>query len=303
VPLNPYQLLGIRPTASTEEIRQAYRDLARRYHPDVNQDPGALEHFKQVGQAFSILSDPRKRALFDEFGEESLRLHFDPLKARQRRTGSVQRRAPPPANQGPWRPEPQRPQPGGPRPGRRAAEDRAAPSADVAGPLEIDLRLALVGGTIRVPSPLGGAPVTVEIPAGVRSGARVRVPGRGRHGVHGGRPGDLVLEVRVLDHPHFTRLGDDLQLRLPLTLEEALQGANVEIPTLDGRLTVAVPAGSRGGEQLRVKGHGSPRAGGQRGDLYVLLCIRLPERAHAAQREVKRLEQLYTRPVRRDLKL
>ena len=95
MPLDPYRLLGITPAASEQEVRQAYRSLARQYHPDVNDSPEALEHFKQVGQAYSILSDPQKRALYDEFGEESLRLHFDPDRARQKRRSVSRRRSPP----------------------------------------------------------------------------------------------------------------------------------------------------------------------------------------------------------------
>ena len=308
---DPYGLLGVRASATPDEIRQAYRALARKLHPDVNHSEDSAERFKEMGLAFSILSDNSRRALFDEFGEESMHLNFDPSRARRRRgpsrrtrsSASPERADPatrrrPPARQqrrgghsapsSPVRAEPQ-------RSGRR--------STDVTVPLHLDLALALTGGQLRVPSPVGGAAVTVQIPPGVSGGHRFRIPGRGRPGHRGGKPGDLHLEVVIDPHPYFRRDGRNLVLELPVTVQEAHRGAEVRIPTLEGWLRIRVPAGSQGGERLRLQGKGPQLPGGRRGDMYVHLCVRLPPRLGAAGRALDQICQLYDDSVRKDLKL
>ena len=288
---DPYELLGVSREASADEIRQAYRAQARRYHPDINKTEGAEERFKELGQAYSVLSDERRRALYDEFGEEALAAQFDPRAARRRERGGADRTA-------------RRAGPGRSSPGRGTAAPKIKmESSDIVAPLEIDLLTAIEGADLTVESPLGGAAVQVRVPAGVESGEQLRVRGRGRAGVRGGRPGDLYLEVVVLPHPFFRRERRDLHLTLPITVNEAHQGATVEIPTLDGRLRLPVPAGSRGGELLRLRGKGLVDGEGRRGDLYVHLCVRLPDRLAAAGRALERLGALYSDHVRRDLHL
>ena len=309
---DPYRLLGVAPNATVEQVRQTYRKLARKFHPDINPDPGAAEQFKEMGHAFAVLSDATKRALFDEFGEESLHLNFDVDRARRKRSrpAPARRTAPRrPTSSGRRttrdpRPDPRQPQPRQ-RPRRPApAPPPGGPSPDVTSPLEVDLDLALTGGDMRIPSPVGGAMLTVHLPPGVKSGTRIRLAGRGRPGGRrGAKPGDLFLEVRVKPHPFFERSGDDLLLELPLTLGEAYHGAEVEIPTLDGWLRIRIPAGSRGGERLRLQGNGLHTTAGSRGDMYVHLCVRLPDKMSAATRSLDQLSQLYSEPVRKGLKL
>ena len=336
---DPYGLLGVHSSASREEIRQAYRSLARKYHPDVNPSPEAVEHFKEVGMAFAVLNDEPKRALFDEFGEESMHLNFDPVAARQRRQRKARpRKAPPgarartgrggprprrsgasarraqPQPQHQQRPQPQaprhrdRPQPrrGGqppPEPRPRQAPMGDPRSSDVVAPLPVDLATALSGGQLRIPSPVGGAMLTVRVPAGVQDGFRIRLVGRGRPGRSGAKPGDLHLEVAISRHPHFHFEGDDLVLELPVTMGEAHFGAEVEIPTPDGWLRMRVPPGSLGGERLRLKGKGKVLPGGQRGEMYVSLSVRLPQKLGAAARSLDHISQLYPDSIRKDLKL
>jgi curved DNA-binding protein len=292
VSFDPYQVLGLDRQASTDEIRQAYRSLARKYHPDINKEPGAEERFKELGQAYSVLSDEHRRALYDEFGEDSLSLQFDPHEARRQRRH-------------PSRREESR---AGEPPARRAAPPSTEhgpvgekTDADVRAPLEIDLGLAIRGGELSVPSPLGGASLTLSLPPGVESGYQLRVRGRGRPGIRGGRPGDLYFEVHVQPHPFFHREGLDLHLELPLTIAEALHGATIDIPGVDGWLRLPVPAESHGGERLRLRGKGLCDADARRGDLYVHLCVRLPDRLDAAARSLDRLAGLYSRPVREGL--
>ena len=192
-----------------------------------------------------------------------------------------------------------------PQPETMAAAGGAARarSSDVVAPLQIELGLALAGGELRIASPVGGAMITVRVPPGVQSGHRVRVVGRGRPGRGGARPGDLYLEVIVLRHPHFHLEGDDLVLELPLTMGEAHFGAEVEIPTPEGWLRIRVPQGSRGGERLRLRGKGKMQDSGQRGEMFVHLCVRLPRKLGAAARSLDHINQLYTDSIRKDLKL
>ena len=195
-----------------------------------------------------------------------------------------------------------RPAPG-PRGGARRTTSADSRTADVVAPLEIDLALALSGGELRIPSPVGGAMLAVRVPPNVQSGHRVRLVGRGRPGRGGARPGDLYMEVDVRRHSYFHLEGDDLVLELPITVGEAHYGAEVEIPTPDGWLRIRVPRGSTGGERLRLRGKGKVLDSGQRGEMYVHLCVRLPGKVGAATRSLDHINQLYHDPIRHDLKL
>jgi curved DNA-binding protein len=297
VPFDPYQTLGVPRWATDDEVRQAYRALARKFHPDVNKSPGAEDHFKLLGQAYSILSDPGRRALFDEFGEASLSIQFDAERARAERAGQDRG----PGQRRRARAESSRGDPGTgsePEPGRRAND-----SSDVVSQLEVNLLTAIEGGELRIDSPIGGAPLRVQLPRNVESGHQLRLKGRGRAGRRGGMPGDLLLEVVVRPHPFFRREGRDLVLDLPVTLTEAWQGATVEVPSLDGWIRVPIPAGSRGGERLRLRGKGIPDEQRGRGDLYVHLSLRLPDRIDSAGRALERLATLYSEDVRSGLRL
>lgn len=273
VTFDPYRILGIERDAPEDEIRRVYRLLARQYHPDLNKTPGAEERFKELGQALAVLTDPEKRALFDRHGEAALKVGFDA------------------GGQAP--PQPQRPP---------AAPRRERDAIDLRVPLEIDLLTAITGGDLRATSPLTGAPLSVQVPPGSATGDQICLPGRGRPG-RGGPPGDLCFEIVVQPHPFFHLEGLDLVLELPLTIDEAHHGARIQIPTLEGWARVRIPAGSRGGERLRLRGRGLQNHSGRRGDLHVHLCIRLPERLDALGRTLDRLEALYTTPVRQGLRL
>ncbi len=281
--LNPYQVLGLSPGASDEQIRHAYRQLARQYHPDVNESPGAEDFFKELAQAFSVLTDPRRRAMYDEFGEASLRLGFDPERARRRR-----------ARQASWSaaPDPEPPE-----------DDSWRGPGDLVQELALDLGFSLSGGEAHVPSPTGRSSISVQVPAGVLDGARLRIPGRGEVGRGGARPGDLVVVVRVKPNPHYRREGHDLHLELPITVSEAVRGASVEVPAPGGRLRLRIPAGCQGDEELRMRGKGLRHERGGAGDLIVRLSIRLPEKTGPVTRALDQLSSLYRKHVREGLKL
>lgn len=277
-----YATLGVARTASEDEIRKAYRNLARQHHPDVNPGkPEAEEKFKAVAAAYDVLSNKEKRALYDEFGSEGLRGGFDPAQARSYRRWADGRDA-----------------------GRRAtgreedlpfdfdlsdlfAQARARQASfpvdgpDLAATVELDLASALRGTEVALSMPTGtpgdeAQTLRVRIPAGADDGDELRVRGKGAPGINGGAPGDLVIRTRVRPHDFFERHGLDLQLRLPITIGEAVRGGPVSVPTPSGPVQLKIPPRSQQGRKLRLKGKGVAR-GKDTGDLYVVLDVRLPE--------------------------
>jgi DnaJ-class molecular chaperone len=282
-----YRILGVDRTADSKAIGEAFRRLARQYHPDVNKDPQAAEKFKEINEAYQVLSDPEKRARYDQM-----------LELRERGMA--------------WDQVFTRPG-GGPRAGewtvlfgeggdlfggfseffRRFFADlgtgpfeaaRGWPEPTVTATAEISLEEAF-RGTERELVVRNGYPrrLTVRIPPGVRSGQKVRV--------RGAADGDVYVEVRVRPHPVFTREGDDLVCEVPVTLTEALLGAEIEVPTLAGKVTVRVPPETQPGQVLRLRGLGMPRlGGGGRGDLLVRLKVVLPRGLSAEERRL--VEQL-----------
>lgn len=333
---NPYEVLGVPRDADEDAIRKAYRKLARKHHPDVNPgDKVAEEKFKDISQAYAVLSDPEKRRAFDEFGEVALEGGFDPEAARRAREafgarfgrgagagggGQTSRAG---AGGGPvefgeegfafdlddvlgdlFRRR------GGPGGQARGGASFALRGADLDAELELDLEEAARGGERRItvtrPSAAGGAKaesVTIRIPAGVADGGRIRIPGKGGEGLGGGPPGDLHATIRIRPHRIFRVEGRDLHLEAPVTVREATLGARIEVPTLEGRATVVVPPGTDGGRRLRLRGKGLPHpGGGAAGDLYVTLQIRVPRDLDADA--VARLEELAKHDppdVRKDL--
>jgi curved DNA-binding protein len=278
VTTDPYFILGVERSASDDEIRQAYRRLARELHPDLHPGRDSEEAFKALGLAHAVLSDAGRRRLYDQFGAASLEPGFEPG------------RGAPGPSAGPAQPS-----------AGSAEAARSGGSGDLVVPLEIDLLAAITGGPQRVEAPTG-ATLTVEVPPDAQSGQQIRLPGRGRPGRQGARPGDLYCEIVVRPHPFLQRQGRDLVLELPVTIDEAHRGAQIEIPTLDGWARIRIPKGSRGGERLRLKGQGIGSGQG-RGDLLVHLCVRLPERLQSAGRILERLDGLYSGSVRQGLKL
>ncbi len=307
-----YEIIGVSRTATTEEIKKAYRRLAKQYHPDVN--PGnkaAEEKFKEVTAAFEVLSDEKKRKLYDEFGPDSLRSGFDEKRAEEYRRWRSQG-APPggmPFDFGDF----SRVDVGdfgsfdfgtifgdlfGGAMGGRGARGRVrrgpspAQGAHAEAEIEIPLREAVLGAErdIRI----DGRTLRVKIPAGVSDGSQIRLAGQGGPGAHGGAAGDLYLRVRIAEHPWVRRDGKDLYLDLPVTVPEAALGAEVQLPTFEGPVRLKVPAGTQSGKQLRLRGKGLPELrGGGRGDLYAVVKIVLPEETEALRRAVKPLEGLY----------
>jgi len=295
-----YGALGVARDAGEDEIRKAYRRLARQYHPDVNpNDQKAEERFKEISFAYDVLSDPEKRARYDEFGVQGLQAGFDPEQARAYKRWSEGARRSPSHEEfaeeidldelfgrlgglgglGGARREWRR----APRRGRDA-------HAEVA----VDFLDAVLGREVRLEVAGRGA-LRVRIPAGAEDGTRVRLAGQGEPGAEGAPPGDLYLTLRVRPHPFFRREGDDLAFDLPVTVPELALGASIEVPTPDGVATVKVPPHARPGQRLRLRGKGAGRRGSsERGDLYLRLVVDLPEGRDAELEEIaKRMEPLY----------
>jgi len=285
-----YEVLGVSRNADADAIKAAYRKLARKLHPDVNPDDAAAEErFKEVSEAYAVLSDAKRRRDYDEFGEISLEGGFDADKAReaQRAFGGA---GYPFGGFGDGH--------GGGGFGAGDMDDllsqmfgggrargRGIRGHDLEATLELDFLEAARGTekrlTLKVPDERG-APraqtITVRIPAGVADGGRIRLRGKGAAGIGGGPPGDLHAVIKVRPHPVFRREGRDLHLDLPVTVQEAVAGARVEVPTLEGRATVMVPPGTEGGQRLRLRGKGIPDpGGGSPGDLYATVHIRVPK--------------------------
>lgn len=296
-----YATLGLKRGASDADIRRAYRRLARKYHPDVNPgDASAEEQFKRAAAAYEVLSDPEKRKAYDEFGEESLRGGFDADKARAYQDWQRSRSS-----------------------GRRPFQGGAGPTdfdvdfgdlfgfrrargplrgADIQATVDMDLARAISGTEVTLDVP-GHGVTTVRIPPGADDGSTLRIGGKGAVGVNGGTPGDLVITVRVKPHPLVRREGLNLFLRVPVTLDEAYNGASIEVPTFDGPVKLRIPARSQNGAKLRLQGKGVKRKE-RRGDLIVELDVRLPDQHDSALAEAARASaSAYTSPVRKELRL
>jgi curved DNA-binding protein len=279
-----YQVLGVPRDASQDDIRRAYRKLARRYHPDLNQESDAEERFKEVSEAYEVLSDPEKRERYDNLGsswrsaEAAGGADFEDL-FRQQGFGGGDVRVE--FGDGAFSEFFER------LFGDRAATGTTGPlrGRDHEAVLELSLEEALAGGRRRL-SLEDGRSFDVNIPAGVREGQRIRIAGRGSSGRDGGPPGDLYLRVRLRPHPRFGREGDDLYLDLPVAPWEAALGATVPVQTLTETAQVRVPAGSSSGRRLRLRGRGLPKQGGGRGDLYANVQIAVPKRPSDEERQL-----------------
>ena len=306
-----YQELGVGKTASEAEIKKAYRKLATKLHPDKNPgDKRAETRFKAVNRAYQALSDPKKRALYDEFGETALREGFDVQAARayQRASQGIGSNR---SSGGSFRFEDIFTGGGGlgdlfgdmfsgKGGGRGGAQVRGA---DVASEITIDFPQAVRGTEVALTLQNGGEPVTVRIPPGATDGDRLRVPGRGQPGPFGGPAGDLVLAIRVRPHAHFERRDLDLYLDLPITVGEAYRGAKVPVPTPEGSVTLTIPRRAQSGQILRSKGKGVHR-GKNVGDLYVRFLIKLPDTdSRDVERAVDELERFMRGNVRKGLEL
>jgi DnaJ-class molecular chaperone len=292
---DPYDVLGVSKTASADEIKKAFRKLAKKYHPDQNKnDPKAKEKFAEANGAYEIVGDAEKRGQFDrgEIGADGKPRGFEGFGAGG--PGGFRRSAGPGGaehfefNFGGGSPFGAGGQQGGFSAGDIFSElfgqgrgrGRAGPppkgedfTATVLAPLAEVAR----AGKVNVVLPTGRT-VEVKIPAGVEDGQQIRLRGQGQPSAHGGEPGDAIVTLKFASHPLFKVEGRDLRLELPITLYEAALGASVAVPTLEGRVEMTVPPNSSSGRTLRLRGKGLEGKTGQRGDLYVSLKIVLPEK-------------------------
>jgi curved DNA-binding protein len=323
-----YEVLGVKRGASGDELKTAYRKLARKFHPDLNPgDKAAEEQFKQLQEAYDVLSDAENRKLYDQYGD-----NWRAVKA-----GAG---VPPQGWEG--APRTARGTAGGTAPGgfdfsdfefsgfggaegfdfgdlfgragRTSRGRRSNRGQDVEAELELSLEEAHRGGRRTLQMQVaevcptcngagvkddkacptcGGAgqvakPKTIEvnIPAGVRDGSTIRLAGQGGAGMNGSQPGDLYLHLRLRPHPVFTVRGDDLEVELPIAPWEAVLGAKVEAPTIDGKVELTVPPGAQSGQRLRLRGQGLNKRKGGRGDEFVRLKIVVPKESSAEERKL-----------------
>src|SRR3954447_4738346 len=291
-----YEVLGVSKNAEQSEIQRAYRKLARQHHPDVNKDPSAEARFKEISEAYDVLSDPELRKRYDAFGEDFRRVppDVDPEAWRQARAyagAGAGGPGPGPGAGGPW------PGGGGVRftdvgedvdlddllesifGGRRGRTAWGPmPGSDQEIEAEISVEEAY-GGTQRsltITGPDGQRTLDVNIPAGVVHGQRIRLRGQGGRDLEGGEPGDLYLIIRLAPHPRYRVSSRDLYASLPLAPWEAALGAAVRVDTPGGSATINVPAGTSTGRRLRLKGRGLPNRRGEAGDFYAEAEIRVP---------------------------
>ncbi len=275
-----YRELGVQKGASTEEIRKAYKKLAVKYHPDRNQGNAEAEKkFKTVNRAHEVLSDEKKRALYDEFGEEGLREGFRADVARAYRSGKGA-----PFSGGNLE-DIFGGQTGGAGFGgfgdlfgdvfRGATQRGQSRGRDAIADVSVDFVSAINGTSIKIKVPGAEDEVTVRVPPGAGDGDKLRVAGRGTPGRGGGPAGDLLLTIRVEEHPFFKRDGLDLTLDLPISVAEAYLGTKVRVPTPHGDVSLRVPAGAKSGQQVRLREKGVRRQN-KVGDLFVRFSIQLP---------------------------
>ncbi|QUH03527.1 J domain-containing protein [Saccharopolyspora erythraea] len=286
-----YEVLGVSRDASAEEIQQSYRKLARRYHPDVNSDPQAEERFKEINEAYDVLSDPETRKRYDRFGPDFRSVPED----WEERVG---------AGFGGGGPRHQRGGGGvrfttggvgdvdfedlfGSMFGARGAAG-PIPGADQEAELPLTVEEAYRGGTrtITLSGPDGQREYRVNVPAGAVDGQRIRLAGQGGRGGGQGPAGDLYLVARIRPHRRYRISGHDIHVDLPVTPWEAALGATVPLTTPGGEAKVTVPAGSSSGRRLRLRGEGMPRTRGAPGDLYAEIRVVVPPDPTPREREL-----------------
>ncbi|MFN9852873.1 MAG: DnaJ C-terminal domain-containing protein [Planctomycetota bacterium] len=306
MPNDYYKTLGVDRSASQDEIAKAYRKLARKYHPDLNPEDGnAKKRFQEIQSAYDTLNDPEKRKLYDQFGEDYERY----------------------ASGGPGGGRPFGSAPGGWTDfggggvdfgsvfgsgggqgvdieeifrnfgGREGRSRRGSTPRghDIAAEIEVPLRTMLEGGEMQFQLQRDNhvESIKVRIPRGIEPGKKIRLRGQGGP-MATGKPGDLLLTIKVQPHPAVKLVGNNIELKLPITLAEAIDGAKIDVPTANGTVTVTIPPMSSSGKRLRIKGQGFAPSNGTPGDMLVELHIKLPDVIPAASREaIERLSSGY----------
>lgn len=274
---DPYQVLGVSRNAGEEDIKKAFRNLAKRWHPDANPDnPEAEARFREISDAYEILEDPEKRKLYDRYGHRyrdfagngaagsPFARDFDEASLNEIFEGIF----------------------GSSARGRGRSRRRPARGQNVERPLRISLQEAWSGAQRQIRH--RGRSIKVTIPRGARDGTKVRLAGEGEPDPFGGPPGDLYLIVDVLQDARFTRDGDNLEVEVPLDMFTALLGGEVEVPTLSGSVHLKVPPGTQSGRRFRLSGRGMPllRSADEFGDLLARVQITVPSRLSAEQRRL-----------------
>jgi curved DNA-binding protein len=295
-----YRVLGVDRSAGQQDIQHAYRKLARRFHPDINKDPGAEEQFKQISEAYEVLSDEQKRARYDRFGEAWRQVPEDydgPVPGAGPFPGAGGRRVYV-NNSGAGSGDAGfsgmdfEDLLGGLFGGRTGGFGRgtrvSAPGTDTEAEIELSVEDAYAGGRRRITLQTAAGPRSYEvtIPAGVSDGQRIRLAGQGAPGLSGGPRGDLYLVVRLAPHPRYRVDGRDITVDLPVAPWEAALGASVPVDTPGGPVQVQVPAGSSSGRRLRLRGRGMPNPRGTAGDLYAEVKIVIPARQSDRERKL-----------------
>ena len=287
-----YQTLGVEKTANEKEIKQAYRRLAKKYHPDANPDKNAEARFKEINEAYEVLGDAEKRARYDQFGsaapggfpggwqpgggsggftnvedmgESPLNDIFDSLFGRRSGRGTNRER-----DRGGF--------------GGFSGQPIATAGQDIEQPVTISLREAYAGATRIVTK--GDRKIKVNIPAGANNGTKVRLAGEGTPGFSGGADGDLYLVVDVTPETGFERQGDNLTVDVRVDWAVAMLGGEAEVPTLDRPVKLRIPAGTQSGRKFRLTGKGMPimKKPGESGDLFARMLITIPEHLTPEQR-------------------
>ncbi len=297
-----YDLLGVKKNATDEEIKKAYRNLAKKFHPDKNKgNKDAENKFKEISEAYAVLSDREKREQYDRLGKEAFSggnpfgaggpfggFDFSQFGNRARRGGGGARGAGSGGftdifsdlfggafQQGPER------------------------GQDLEAETTIDFRDAVLGTTLELR--LGDRGVKVKIPEGVKDGQKLRLRGKGGPGSDGGPAGDLNLLIHVRPHPFYKREDDDIRIELPITVGEAVNGAQIDVPTIHGPVKAKIPAGTQGGQTFRISGKGVKKKAGAHGDHYYRVMIMLPRPAPAEA--VEKIEEAYAENPRANLKV
>jgi DnaJ-class molecular chaperone len=324
-----YEILGLSKSASADEIKKAHRKLVRKYHPDANKEPTAQDKFKEIQEAYDILSEPDKRQKYDQFGHAGVGTApppgsagdpYEQFRRQSARPGSRSRPGGPGVsvedfNFGGGAPgdfgsvfeqlfgaqaargqqRSRRPQPQQPAPPQRGQ--------DIEHETHISLQDAARGSSLSLQISRDGKleTIDVKIPAGVKEGSRIRLKGRGQQLI-GGTPGDLFIITRIDPHPFLRRDDLDLSMDVPISLYEALQGAKVDVPTLDGPLTVTIPPGTSSHAKLRLKGHGIHR-GPEKGDQFAIIKIILPKNLSEEEKQsILNLSKSHPLDARADVK-